>query len=122
MAVPRILSVGYDQTLMSSRTLVLCGAGYSVEEAYSVEKAIILVAAGSIDLTLICHTISRQARQSLIAAVREKSRLMPVLCIRSYEYEPAPNTCIAVDNEPVALLNAIRLATKPPMPDSITQK
>jgi DNA-binding NtrC family response regulator len=121
MTIPRILSVGSDYILMSSRPLLLRRAGYNVEEAQSVAKAIILVAEDSIDLTLICHTISKQDQQLLVAAVREKRRLMPVLCIRSYAYEIAPYTCIAVDNEPVELLDAVRLATKSPMPDSTAQ-
>jgi hypothetical protein len=64
---------------------------------------------------------SNQEQQSLIAAVREKRRLMPVLCLRPYNCEHAPDTCIAVDNEPVALLNTIRLATKALMPNLTAQ-
>lgn len=45
--------------------------------------------------------------------MREKRRLMPVLCIRTYAYESAPQTCIAVDNEPELLLNTVKLVTGP---------
>ncbi len=114
MAIPQILSVGKDRTLMASRTLILRGAGYRVEEAYSVDKAIKLVEADSIDATLICHTVPRPERQLLVAVIREKRRLMPVLCIRSYAYEAPPSTCIAVENEPANLLDAVRLAIKQP--------
>ena len=112
---PHILSVGNDPTLMASRTLILRGAGYFVEEAYSVDKAINLVAADSIDAMLICHTIARSDQQVLISAVREKRRLMPILCLRSYAYESVPRTCTAVDKEPEALLHALKLAITPPM-------
>jgi len=111
---PHILSVGNNPTLMSSRTLILRSAGYAVEEAYTVSKAITLVEADSIDAVLICHTIPKDGRQILITVVREKRRLMPVLCIRSYAYETAPRTCIAVDNDPEALLKTLKLATTPP--------
>jgi DNA-binding NtrC family response regulator len=112
---PHILSVGNDSTLLASRTLILRGAGYFVEEAYTVDKAINLVAADSIDAMLICHTIARSDQQVLISAVREKRRLMPILCLRSYAYESAPLTCTAVDKEPEALLHTLKLAIAPPM-------
>jgi CheY-like chemotaxis protein len=111
---PHILSVGKDPTLMSSRSLILRDAGYLVDEAYSVDKAINLVEADSIDAVLICHTVPRNDQQALISTVRKKRRLMPVLCIRSYAYESAPQTCIAIDNEPEVLLNTVKMVTKPP--------
>jgi DNA-binding response OmpR family regulator len=115
MILPRILSVGKDKTLMASRTLLLSNSGYAVEEAHSIEKAISLLEADSIDATVICHTIPKRDQSALISAVREKRRLMPILCIRSYAYETAPRTCVAVDNEPEALLKTLKLATAPPM-------
>jgi DNA-binding response OmpR family regulator len=110
---PHILSVGNNPILMASRSLLLRGAGYAVDEAYTIDKAISLVEADSIDAVLICHTIPREDQQVLIATVREKRRLMPVLCIRSNSYETAPRTCTAVDNEPEALLATLKLATAP---------
>jgi CheY-like chemotaxis protein len=111
MSAPRILSVSNNFNLLTSRSLILRAAGYLVEEAHTVDKAIDLLEADSIDALLICHSIPRPAQQLLISAVREKRRLMPILCVRSYAYEEPPRTCIAVDNEPEALLNAIKLAT-----------
>jgi DNA-binding response OmpR family regulator len=96
---------------MASRTLLLRNAGYGVEEAHKMEKAIALVERDSIDLTIICHTIPKSEQTVLISFVREKRLLMPILCIRSLAIELAPRTCISVQNEPVALLNAIKLAT-----------
>jgi DNA-binding response OmpR family regulator len=113
---PQILSVGADLTLMSSRSMLLRDAGYDVKEAFSVDKAVDLVASDSIDLVLICHTIRKNDRQVLITNVRKKPRLLPVLCIRSYAYEYAPPTCVAVDNDPDSLLKTVKLATTPPMP------
>ena len=110
-----ILSVGNDPTLMSSRSLLLRNAGFLVEEAYTVEKAITLVEADSIDAVLICHTIPKEKQRILISFVRENRRLMPILCIRSYAYETAPWTCTAVDKDPEMLLKVVELATTPPM-------
>jgi CheY-like chemotaxis protein len=111
---PHILSVGKNPTLMSSRSLILRNAGYQVDEAYSVDKAINLVEADAIDAVLICHSVPRNDQQALISTVREKRRLMPVLFIRSYAYESAPQTCIPIDNEPEVLLNTMKMVTKPP--------
>jgi DNA-binding response OmpR family regulator len=111
---PHILSVGANPTLMSSRSLILRSAGYLVKEAYTVGKAINLVEADSIDAVLICHTIPRDDQKVLISFVREKRRLMPILCIRSNAYESAPGTCTAVDNDPELLLNTVKLVTQPP--------
>lgn len=112
--LPRILSVGTDKTLMASRTLLMSNSGYAVDEAYSIEKAISFVESDSIDATLICHTVPQHDQRVLISAVREKRLLMPILCIRSYAYQTAPRTCVAVDNEPEALLKTLKLATAPP--------
>jgi CheY-like chemotaxis protein len=110
---PHILSVGRNPTLMSSRSLILRRAGYLVEEADSVDKAINLVEADLIDAVLICHSLAKRDQQALISTVREKRRLIPVLCIRTYAYESAPQTCIAVDNEPELLLTTVKLVTGP---------
>jgi DNA-binding response OmpR family regulator len=98
---------------MSSRSLILRSAGYLVEEAYTIDKAINLVEADSIDAMLICHTVPRDDQKVLIAFVRDKRKLMPVLCIRSSAYETAPRTCVAVDNDPEELLKSLKMATAP---------
>ena len=118
-APPNILSVGNNPSLMSSRTLILRSAGYLVEEAHTVDKAINLVAEDFIDAMLICHTVPRNDQQVLISAARRKRSLMPILCLRSYAYESVAKTCIAVDNEPEALLNAVRKALIRLRPDSL---
>lgn len=114
MLTPRILSVGSNPDLMATRTLLLRSAGFAVEEAFSVDKAVRLVEADSIDLTLICHTIPKRDQRRLIAVIKEKRRLMPVLCIRSYAYESAPQACLAVDNDPAILLHCVKSAISPP--------
>ena len=117
---PHVLSVGNNPSLMASRTMILRGAGYLVEEVQNVETAINLVAEDFIDAMLICHTVPRNEQQILISAARRKRSLMPILCIRSYAYESVPRTCIAIDNDPEALLNAVRKAVIPSPPDSIS--
>jgi DNA-binding response OmpR family regulator len=111
---PHILSIGKNHNLMTSRSLILRKAGYVVQEARTTEEAIGLVDSDLIDAMLICHTIARREQKMLIAAVRAKRRLMPILCIRSYAFEDTAQNCIALDNEPETLLNALRVALNSP--------
>ena len=111
---PHILSVGKDRHLMWSRSMILRTAGYSVDEAYTVEAAIKLVDQDSIDAMLICHTVPGREQNLLISTVRSQRRLMPILCIKAYVFETTPKTSIAVENDPDALLNALRQALNRP--------
>src|SRR3977135_1353731 len=87
---PHILSVGANPNLMASRSLILRNAGYLVQEAYTVDKAINLVEQDSIDVARNCHTIPKTQQNLLISTIRTKRRLMPILCIRSFAFETTP--------------------------------
>jgi CheY-like chemotaxis protein len=118
MQPTRILHVGYDDSLIALRSRILSRAGYAVEESDSVNKAIYLVESDLIDAVLICHTVPKIEQQLLVTAVKAKRRLLPVLCLRGYSYESNIKECTVIDNDPAALLNAVRLATKPPIAQS----
>ena len=111
---PHILSVGKDPALMSSRTLLLRNAGYSVQEAFTLDKARDMVRSDSIDVTLLCHTVPERDQRFLIYLIREKRNLMPILCVRSYEHESVPQACIAVDNAPEAILQTLKSVVQSP--------
>jgi DNA-binding response OmpR family regulator len=111
---PHILSVGKDPSLMSSRTMLLLNAGYAVQEAFPLDKAKDLVRSDSIDVTLFCHTVPERDQRLLIYLVRAKRRLMPILRIRSHHHESVPLACIAVDNEPEALLQTLKSVVQSP--------
>jgi DNA-binding response OmpR family regulator len=111
---PHILSVGKESALMSSRTLLLRNAGYDVQEAFTLDKAKDLVHSDSIDVTLLCHTVPERDQRLLVYLVRAKRRLMPILYIRSYDHESVPLACIAVGNEPEALLQTLKSLVQSP--------
>ena len=111
---PHILSVGKDPMLMSSRTALLLNAGYAVQEALTLDKARNFINSDSVDVTLLCHTVPERDQRLIIYLVREKRNLMPVLWIRSYEHQSAPRSCIAVDSEPEALLQALKSLVQNP--------
>ena len=117
---PHILSVCKDAALMSSRTLLLLNAGYAVKEAFALDKARGMVCSDSIDVTLLCHTVPERDQRLLIYLIREKRNLMPILCIRSYEHESVPRACIAVDNDPEAILRTLKSIVQAPGPAKAT--
>jgi DNA-binding response OmpR family regulator len=112
MAIPRILLIGKDPSLMSTRKSLLLAAGYDVEEASAVDMAISLAVSDLIDVTIICYTVFQSERHLFISTVRQQRQLLPILCLRSYPYQTVPQTCIAVENKPEVLLNAIAQATR----------
>ena len=67
----------------------------------------------SIDAALVCHNRSRPEQNVLISTIRSKRRLTPILCIKSYLFETAPKTCITVENDLEAVLNALQEAIYP---------
>jgi CheY-like chemotaxis protein len=119
MHPPRILHIGYDDTLIAMRTHVLSSAGYTVEESDSLNRAIYLLESDLIDAVLICHTVPRSDQQLLVMAAKAKRRLLPVLFLRVYANERSTEDRIVVDNDPVALLNAVRLATNRGIAESV---
>ena len=109
-----ILLVGKDPVVMSSRTLLLLKAGYAVREAYTLDKAKDQILSDSIDVTLLCHTVTEREKRILISLLWEKRNFMPVFCIRSNRHESVPRTWTAVDSEPEALLQSLKSVVQSP--------
>jgi DNA-binding response OmpR family regulator len=110
MAVPHLLSVGYDKSLMHSRALVLRQAGFIVDLAFNLKGALALVKADSIDLLILCHTVSKKEQRQMIAAVRAQRKLLPIVCVNALDRDVSPQGCINTRNDPVELLDAVRRA------------
>lgn len=85
VVLPHLLSVGYDKALIYTRTLVLRGAGFHVDEAFNLKNALTLVESDSIDVLILCHTLSKEEQRQLISAVRKLRGLLPIICICSWE-------------------------------------
>ena len=103
-----LLSVGYDRILMRSRSLVLREAGFQVDEAYNVLGALGLVKADSIDVLVLCHTLSKDDRRRLIHGAREARRRLPILCITRQAHDLPEAGCVAVENDPAELVKCLR--------------
>ncbi|HEY6349721.1 MAG TPA: hypothetical protein VI636_09950 [Candidatus Angelobacter sp.] len=111
--ISQVLSVGHDRSLMTSRSLLLCKAGYAVEEAYSRHQALVLVDSDVIDVLLICHTVPENEKRALISAVRKQRLLIPILCISDRDFLSLPRQeYVVISNAPAELLSAIDFAVK----------
>lgn len=91
--------------------MLLGKAGFTVQEADSLRNAVTLIKSDQVDLLLICHTVPANEQDELIRAVHTLRRLLPTLCINAYD-GAAQKECINVENSPVSLIEAIRVAAR----------
>jgi DNA-binding NtrC family response regulator len=94
----RILSLGYDSTLMPVRTMLLKRAGYQVVEASSCPQALAEIGLDSIDLVVICHSVPADEQKRLIAQVKSIRPDLTVLCLTWKTIYIPDNDCKAVHN------------------------
>lgn len=106
-----ILSVSYDQALLSTRHMLLQQAGYEVTSACGFHEALESCKKGEFDLVLIGHSIPRKDKLSLIHVTRMVSQA-PVLSILRPTSSALPEADYAVKSEegPQALLIAVQQA------------
>ena len=97
---------------MTIRTLLLQASGYMVHEAYERTGAVSRAQCDTVDVLLICHTVPKSERRWLVTNVREKRSLLPILCLTLGIYEVVGDGCIAVENDPEELLNALGQAIR----------
>jgi CheY-like chemotaxis protein len=97
---------------MITRTLLLRGAGYTVDEAYEKAAALSRAQCDSVDALLICHSVPQTERRWLIARVRGKRKLMPILCLTVGMDHLPDDGCTGVASDPEELLNALAQALK----------
>lgn len=79
----RILSVELDPILLSTRTLLLQSAGYSVCAVASCQQALAELGAQFFDVLIISHTVPDSDQQILLEAAKKVRPLMPVLLLES---------------------------------------
>ena len=102
-----ILNVGYEPTLLETRTLVLRSAGYAVESASSVEEAMQRFRGGHFDVVILCHSIPEQGRERLVWLIREHGSATPVIFVSSRAASADRFADITIDNRPTGLVSAV---------------
>jgi hypothetical protein len=108
----RVLTFGYDRMLVDLRSRVLRMAGYEVEEKFTLPEASATAQSDLIDAFVMCHTVPTEEREQLVQALRVTRKLMPILCIRSNQYDVMPSSCVAIENSPVAMVDAVRTSVR----------
>lgn len=122
ISTTRVVAFGYDRMLVGLRCRILRMSGYEVEETFTSAEAAEAVQSDLMDALIICHTVPSEERERLARMVRNRRKLMPILCIRAHQHDLIPSGCTSVDNSPVAILDAVQEAVrayKSPSKDSI---
>src|SRR5262249_42516028 len=109
-ACTRILSIGHDHHLLSMRSLVLESAGFAVIEAYSVSDALRLAQSDAVDLVLIISSVPKADQKLLVSSIRDRRRLMPVLCIIAQDFVLPAEGSSGASRTPQQLIDALRRA------------
>ena len=121
MTPKHILSVSYDQALLSTRHLILQRAGYEVTSACGFHEALESCRKGDFDLVVIGHSIPRKDKLTLVKVSRMASQA-PVLSILRPTSAPLPEADYSVksDDGPQALLLAVQQALQQNTPSNST--
>jgi len=70
MSSSAVLIFGYDDQLLSSRRWVLEGKGFRVRTATELAEAEQILHTGSIKVLVLCHTLSAENYESILAIAR----------------------------------------------------
>jgi DNA-binding response OmpR family regulator len=105
----KILSVSYDEPLLTTREMLLAQAGYQVTSALGFDQALKHCSERSYDLVIMGQSIPLRDKQSLLEAVR-KFDGVPVLGLRLHGEGPMAGVDYSIENSegPAALLGAVK--------------
>lgn len=105
----RILSISYDHSLLDTRELLLKREGYDVTSKHAFVNAFQECSNGKYDLVLIGHSMPREDKTVLVAAIRNNGNA-PVLSIRRHGDLPLPGVDYSLDADegPAVLLTLMQ--------------
>lgn len=106
-----ILSVSHDPTLLSTRHMLLQSAGYIVESASSVERAIRSLRNGDFDLVVLCHSLPEEERARLMRGIRARGSSTPVVFVAAGSGPDRDRLAsVSSGSTPVELLHSVEAA------------
>ena len=108
----RILSISYDESLLTTRKMILEQAGFDVAAAYGfAEASTICRFDHTFDLIVMGHSIPRKDKTALLEMLRPNCKA-PLLSIRRHTEPPIPEADFSVDSHdgPEALVAAVKSA------------
>lgn len=107
----KILSISFDEPLLTTREMILTRAGYEVTSALGFDEALKQCSAHAFDLVILGHSIPRKNKQSLLEAVRNFDGV-PVLSLRRPGEDAITGPDYSLENSdgPAVLLGAVKKA------------
>lgn len=109
-AKKRILLISYDESLLTTRKLLLEGAGFNAVPALGfAEAATICHLDHSFDLIVMGHTIPKTDKAALIEMIRQHCKTL-LLCMHKSSESPMPEADFSLNSAdgPKALIDAVR--------------
>jgi DNA-binding NtrC family response regulator len=110
----RLLCISYDESLLTTRKMILERAGFDVTPAFgSAEASRICSFDPMFDLIVMGHSIPRADKAALVGMLRSNCKA-PVLSIRRHLDQPLPEADFSVDSQegPDALVEAVQTAVE----------
>lgn len=80
-STPLVLHVCQDAALSDTRELLLSSEGYLVASTSSIDDAVHRFRFGDFDLVIVCHSIDKEKRHSLIDQMRRHGSSTPIIDI-----------------------------------------
>ena len=121
----RILSISYDESLLTTRKLLLEGAGFDVVPAFGfAEAATICHFDHNFDLIVMGHSIPKADKAALIEMIRQHCET-PLLCMHRSSESPMPEAEFSVNSAdgPKVLIEAVKAALLPkPSSSAVPEK
>jgi DNA-binding response OmpR family regulator len=102
----RILSISYDETLLSTRRLLLEQKGYNVTSALGFTESVEHCRDGSFDLFILGHSIPHKDKLHLIETFRRNCSA-PILSLARFGETKVPGDFHASPDEPVRFLEVV---------------
>jgi CheY-like chemotaxis protein len=102
----RILSVSYDEALLSTRQLLLEHKGYNVTSALGFTESVEHCRNGSFDLFILGHSIPHKDKLHLIETFRHNCPA-PILCLARFGETQVPGDFHASPDDPVRFLKVV---------------
>jgi DNA-binding response OmpR family regulator len=107
----RILSIAYEPSLQSTRTLLLKQEGYEVTSVLGTAEARQTAETSSFDLFLIGHAAPVEERVELLSWLRSRfvmTRVLMLTAARRHEHDFPGADCVVDAGDPQCLLDAVR--------------
>lgn len=118
----RILSISYDESLLTTRKLLLEDAGFDVVPAFGfAEAATICHLDHDFDLIVMGHSIPKADKVALVEMLRQHCET-PLLCLHRATESPIPEAEFSVNSAdgPEVLIKTVKAALLPKPSSSVS--